>query len=182
MYIEVRACTSELECCHHCPRERFRLTVGQSLSAARLVTLTGPGGIGKTRLALRAAAAARRAFRDGVWLTALSDYLAARQALLILDGCERLTDGCAVLADALLRACPELRIMATSRHVLRVAGEVTVAVPPMTVPDEAGPGGPGDLSRYEAVRLFAERATTVLPEFVIDDGNGPVLEWVCPGP
>jgi predicted ATPase/DNA-binding CsgD family transcriptional regulator len=187
--------------------------VRQSLSAARLVTLTGPGGIGKTRLALRAASAARRAFRDGVWLTelaglrdpallaaelarslglsdqaatwgvtALSDHLAARQALLILDGCEHLTDGCAVLADALLRGCPELRILATSRHVLRVAGEVTIVVPPMSVPSEAGPcapGGPGDLSRYEAVRLFADRAATVLPEFVIDDGNGPVVAALC---
>jgi predicted ATPase/DNA-binding CsgD family transcriptional regulator len=187
--------------------------VRQSLSAARLVTLTGPGGIGKTRLALRAASAARRAFRDGVWLTelaglrdpallaaelarslglsdqaapwgvtALSDHLAARQALLILDGCEHLTDGCAVLADALLRSCPELRILATSRHVLRVAGEVTVVVPPMSMPSEAGPcapGGPGDLSRYEAVRLFADRAAAVLPGFVIDDGNGPVVAALC---
>jgi len=187
--------------------------VRQSLAAARLVTLTGPGGIGKTRLALRTASAARRAFRDGVWLTelaglrdpallaaelasslglsdqaatwgvtALSDHLAARQALLILDGCEHLTDGCAVLADALLRGCPELRILATSRHVLRVAGEVTVVVPPMSVPSEAGPcapGGPGDLSRYEAVRLFADRAAAVLPEFVIDNGNGPVVAALC---
>jgi predicted ATPase len=187
--------------------------VRQSLIAARLVTLTGPGGIGKTRLALRAASAARRAFRDGVWLTelaglrdpallaaelarslrlsdqaapwgvtALSDHLAARQALLILDGCEHLTDSCAVLADALLRGCPELRILATSRHVLRVAGEVTVVVPPMSVPSEAGfgtPDGPGDLWRYEAVRLFADRAAAVLPEFVIDDGNGPVVAALC---
>jgi predicted ATPase/DNA-binding NarL/FixJ family response regulator len=192
--------------------------VRQSLIAARLVTLTGPGGIGKTRLAQRAATAARRAFRDGVWLTelaglrdpallaaelarslglsdqaapwgvaALTDYLAVRQALLILDGCEHLTDGCAVLADALLRGCPELRILATSRHVLRVAGEITIAVPPMTVPDEAvpgeagsgAPGVPGDLSQYEAVRLFAERAAAVLPEFVIDDGNGPVVAALC---
>jgi len=115
-------------------------------------------------------------------LTALSDHLAARQALLILDGCEHLTDGCAVLADALLRGCPELRILATSRHVLRVAGEVTVVVPPMSVPSEAGPcapGGPGDLSRYEAVRLFADRAAAVLPEFVIDNGNGPVVAALC---
>lgn len=193
--------------------------VRQSLIAARLVTLTGPGGIGKTRLALRAATAARRAFRDGVWVTelaglrdpallaaevarslrladqaapwgiaALTDYLAPRQALLILDGCEHLTDGCAVLADALLRGCPELRIVATSRHVLRVAGEVTVVVPPMSVPCEAGPGAPhvppglgraADLSRYEAVRLFAERAAAVLPEFVIDDGNGAVVAALC---
>src|SRR5215471_6803558 len=139
--------------------------VRQALSAARLVTLTGPGGIGKTRLALRAADSARRAFRDGAWLTELgglrdpgllvpevarslglsdqsgrwavanlSNYLADRQLLLVIDQCEHLADACAVLVDALLRACPGLRIIATSRHVLGVAGEVTVAVPPMTVP------------------------------------------------
>jgi predicted ATPase/DNA-binding NarL/FixJ family response regulator len=118
-----------------------------------------------------------QAARWGV--TALSDYLAARQALLILDGCEHLTDGCAVLSDALLRACPELRIMATSRHVLRVAGEVTVVVPPMSMPGEAGPGGLADPSQFEAVRLFAERAVAVLPDFVIDEGNGPVVAALC---
>ena len=163
--------------------------VRQALGGARLVTLTGPGGIGKTRLALRAADGAQRAFRDGAWLAelgglldrgllvpevarslglsdqsgpwavaSLSDYLQARQLLLVLDQCEHLADACAVLADALLRGCPELRIIATSRHVLGVTGEVTVAVPPMTVPSEDGPAAPEGLLRYEAVRLFTGRA------------------------
>src|SRR5215475_12538214 len=138
--------------------------VRDALEGARLVTLTGPGGIGKTRLALQVAAGAGRAFRDGVWLTELSglrdpgllvgevarslglsdrsarwavaslaDYLENRQLLLVLDGCEHLADACALMADALLRGCPGLRIIATSRHVLGVAGEVTTAIPPMTV-------------------------------------------------
>lgn len=110
-----------------------------------MVTLTGPGGIGKTRLAVQAAWGARRAFDDGVWLAelgrlrdsallvpevarslglsdqsarwavaSLSDRLAGRQLLLVLDQCEHLADGCAVMADALLRASPSLRIIATS--------------------------------------------------------------------
>ena len=148
--------------------------VRDALEGARLVTLTGPGGIGKTRLALQVAAGAGRAFRDGVWLAELSglrdpgllvaevarslglsdqsarwavaslaDYLEDRQLLLVLDGCEHLADACAVMADALLRGCPGLRIIATSRHVLGVAGEVTIAVPPMTVPGRGRPGRAG---------------------------------------
>ena len=184
--------------------------IRRELASARLVTLTGPGGIGKTRLALQAADAARRAFGDGVWLAELgglrdpalvvaevarslglsdqsarwvvaplADYLQGKQVLLVLDGCEHLADACAVMADALLRACPELRIIATSRHVLGVAGEVTVAVPPMTVPAEAGPAGPEELLRFEAVRLFAERAEAVLPGFAVDAGNGAAVAGVC---
>src|SRR5262245_36167179 len=142
--------------------------VRDALAGARLVTLTGPGGIGKTRLALQVAAGAERAFRDGVWLAelnglrdpgllvdggarslglsdrsarwavaSLANYLESRQVLLVLDGCEHLADACAVMADVLLRGCPGLRIIATSRHVLGVAGEVTIAVPPMSVPAES---------------------------------------------
>src|SRR6516165_3929090 len=184
--------------------------VRQTVGAARLVTLTGPGGIGKTRLAIEAASRARRAFRDGVqmaelgglrdpallvpevarslglsdqsghWaVAALLDYLAGRQVLLVLDQCEHLADACAVLADALLRACPQVSIIATSRHVLGVAGEATIAVPPMTVPASCRPAEPADLLRYEAVRLFADRAATVLPGFALDAGNGPAVAGVC---
>jgi len=184
--------------------------VRQALGTARLVTLTGPGGIGKTRLAVRAACGARRAFDDGVWLAelgrlrdpallvpevarslgladqsarwavaSLSDRLAGRQLLLVLDQCEHLADGCAVMADALLRASPSLRIIATSRHVLGVAGEVTMTVPPMTVPAEDSPANPEELLRFEAVRLFADRAGAVLPGFTLDAGNGAAVAGVC---
>src|SRR5690242_4864616 len=184
--------------------------VRDALEGARLVTLTGPGGIGKTRLALQVAAGAGRAFRDGVWLTelnglrdpgllvgevarslglsdrsarwavaSLADYLENRQLLLVLDGCEHLADACAVMADALLRGCPGLRIIATSRHVLGVAGEVTTAVPPMTVPAEGDPAGPEELLGYEAVRLFAGRGAAVLPGFAVDEGNGAAVATVC---
>jgi predicted ATPase/DNA-binding NarL/FixJ family response regulator len=184
--------------------------VRAALEGARLVTLTGPGGIGKTRLAVQVAAGAGRAFGDGVrlvelgglrdpgllvgevarslglsdrssrWAVAsLADYLQGKQVLLVLDGCEHLADACAVLADALLRGCPGLRILATSRHVLGVAGEVTIAVPPMTVPGEGGPCGPEELLGFEAVRLFAGRAAAVLPGFAVDAGNGAAVAGVC---
>jgi predicted ATPase/DNA-binding NarL/FixJ family response regulator len=184
--------------------------VRDALAGARLVTLTGPGGIGKTRLALQAAAGAARAFRDGVWLAelaglrdpgllvaevarslglsdksarwavaALVDYLKGRQLLLVLDGCEHLADACAVMADALLRGCPGLRIIATSRHVLGVAGEVTIAVLPMAVPAEDSPNRPEELLGYEAVRLFVGRGAAVLPGFAVDEGNGAAVAGVC---
>ena len=184
--------------------------VRAALEGARLVTLTGPGGIGKTRLALRVASGAGRAFNDGVWLAelgglrdpgllvdevarslglsnrsarwavaSLADYLEARRVLLVLDQCEHLADACAVLADALLRGCPGLRILATSRHVLGVTGEVTVTVPPMTVPAIDGPNGPGELLRFEAMRLFADRAAAVLPGFAVDAGNAAAVAGVC---
>ena len=184
--------------------------VRDALEGARLVTLTGPGGIGKTRLALRVASGAGRAFDDGVWLAelgglrdpglvvdevarsfglsdrsvrwavaSLADYLQARRVLLVLDQCEHLADACAVLADALLRSCPGLRILATSRHVLGVAGEVTVPVPPMPVPAIDDPNEPGELLRFEAVRLFAERAAAVLPGFAVDAANGAAVAGVC---
>jgi non-specific serine/threonine protein kinase len=184
--------------------------VRDALEGARLVTLTGPGGIGKTRLALRVASGAGRAFDDGVrlaelgglrdpgllvnevarslglsdrsarWAVAsLADYLRTRRVLLVLDQCEHLADACAVLADSLLRGCPGLRIMATSRHVLGVAGEVTVPVPPMTVPAIDGANEPGELLRFEAVRLFADRAAAVLPGFAVNASNGAAVAGVC---
>jgi predicted ATPase len=184
--------------------------VRQALSSARLVTLIGPGGIGKTRLAIEAASSARRAFPDGVgvaelsglrdpallvpevarslgladksarWaIASLSDRLARRRVLLVLDQCEHLADACAVMADALLRACPGLRIVATSRHVLGVAGEVIVAVPPMTVPADCPSAVPEELLCHEAVRLFADRAAAVLPGFAVDTENGATVAAVC---
>ena len=123
------------------------------LSSSRLVTLTGIGGVGKTRLALRAATEARRDFADGVWLVELGElrdgsllvdvvaaslgvrdesarplhdvlveFLCSRKLLLVLDNCEQVVDAAAKLAETLLRACPELRILATSREALGIGG------------------------------------------------------------
>ena len=139
--------------------------VKQLLATTRLLTLTGSGGAGKTRLALRAAAEMARGFPDGAWLASLApiqnpllvtqavfgalgvhdlsagpslpsltEYLAGRRLLLVLDNCEHLLDGCAVLASTLLASCPGLRVLATSRQALSVAGEVRMVVPPMSLP------------------------------------------------
>jgi len=172
------------------------------LSGARLVTLTGTGGVGKTRLALRVSAEIQRAFPDGVWLVelaelhdpallavtvaetlgirdqsvqwglrSLSQYLANRRLLLVIDNCEHLIGACAELAETLLRSGPELRILATSRQPLGITGEATLPVPPLSVPDPDRAISPTGLAQYEAANLLVDRATAVLPGFVVDADN-----------
>ncbi len=177
------------------------------LASSRMLTLTGVGGVGKTRLALRMAAEVRRTFPDGVWfveLAALHDpqlvphtvantlelrqvsadpasdltaYLESRRLLIVLDNCEHLTDACAMLASKLLAAAPGLRILATSRHVLGVEGEQILAVPPLSTP--TAEVGPGDAAHYESVRLFLDRAASVAPEFEVGDGNRDAVVELC---
>jgi len=191
-------------------RRREVAEVRRLLSMSRLVTLTGVGGVGKTRLALRAASEFRRAF-DGIWLvdlagltdpslvaqtvaatvglrdqsaraplSVLSDFLAPKRALLVLDNCEHLLDACAVLADALLRAAPELRILATSRQSLRIDGEFTLAVTPLSTPErDRPPRSLKALEQYEAVNLFADRAAAIRPGFVLNDNNGMAVVRLC---
>jgi predicted ATPase/DNA-binding CsgD family transcriptional regulator len=184
--------------------------VKRMLSAARLVTLTGVGGVGKTRLALRVAAEVRRAFADGVWLVELAalrdralleqtvadamglrdrsvrparsvvmNHVADKQLLLVLDNCEHLVDRCAGVVADLLAAAPGLRILATSRHALGVPGEHIVAVPPLAVTDPERLPPPGKLVQDEAVRLFAERARLVRPEFTVNAGNLGTIGRIC---
>src|ERR671915_913197 len=143
-------------------REKELAEVKRLLENTRLLTLTGSGGCGKTRLALAAAGELVQGFGDGVWLVELapladpslvpqavastlgvreqpgrplteplSDYLRTRKLLLVLDNCEHLVEACAELAAVLLRSCPELRILATSRESLGIVGEVARPVPPL---------------------------------------------------
>ena len=180
--------------------------VGKALQAYRLITLVGPGGAGKTRLAAEVAAAVRdKALddtADGIWLaelasvtdaadvpqavlgatglresrllpdgtqritsrdarTRLLEGLADARALLVLDNCEHLIDACAHLADALLAHSPRLRIVATSREPLGITGESLFVVPPLA----EGP----------AVRLFADRAAAVSPDFSLDGESRPLI-------
>ncbi|MEU8266298.1 LuxR C-terminal-related transcriptional regulator [Sphaerisporangium sp. NPDC049002] len=181
------------------------------LSRSRLVTLTGVGGVGKTRLATRVAADVQRAFPDGVCLVELapltdpeliahaltevlgieekpalspvesvSEYLGDKKALVILDNCEHLLHDCAILAEELLASSPELRIIATSRQPLRISGEQTLAVLPLPVPDSATARLSTDaLAKVDAVRLFAERAEAVLPDFSVSEANRDAVERIC---
>lgn len=181
------------------------------LGSARLVTLTGAGGVGKSRLAVETGIAARSAFPDGVWLidlaavrepeliehavaTALGvanssnrptadrliEYLGRRQTLLLFDNCEHLVQACAVLVDRLLRGCPHVRILATSRQVLDIiGGENVYQVLPLPVPDPDTESSVEVLSRYESVRLLVDRARAITPGFVVDDINGLAVARLC---
>lgn len=191
-------------------RERELAEVGNLLATTRLLTLVGPGGCGKTRLALRAARAAAANFRDGacwVELAPLSDcglvpqavasalnvrelpgrpltgrlieHLKLKNSLLVLDNCEHLPGACAAMAVSLLRACPHLTLLATSRESLGITGEVSWPVAPLTIPDPDNPVRADELRRYEAVRLFVERAKAVRPGFALADDNGQALAQVC---
>src|SRR5215475_8887638 len=172
--------------------------VRRLLAGSRLVTLTGVGGVGKTRLALRASAGLQRAFRDGEWLvrldqlrdealvaqavagvlglqdragyspaSALAEYLAGRQLLLVLDNCEHLVDAVAELAGLLLRAAAGLRVLATSREALTIDGETVLPVPPLAAPEAGQPLTAAELARFPAAQLFAERAAHVVPGFAV---------------
>jgi predicted ATPase/class 3 adenylate cyclase len=180
------------------------------MDEARLVTLTGSGGTGKTRLALQVAADLLETFRDGVWLvelapladpalvpqtvaaavgiretpgkaitTVLSEYLRPRRLLLILDNCEHVTAACANLAGSLLQTCPDLWILATSREVLGVAGEIPYQIPSLSVPDVKQVLTLEQLTAYEAVRLFVERAAQASPSFILTEDNAPGIARIC---
>jgi predicted ATPase len=180
------------------------------LSTSRLVTLTGLGGVGKTRLALRAAAEASADFPDGARLVELSelrdasmlvdvaaaelglrdqsarslrevlvDFLCSRSLVLVLDNCEQVVDAVAKLADGLLRACPDLRILATSRERLGIDGESVLRLSPLSVPDAEREPTLRGLPDYEAVALFAERAAAAVPEFQLTEDNKATVARIC---
>jgi predicted ATPase/DNA-binding SARP family transcriptional activator len=183
------------------------------LETERLVTLTGPGGVGKTRLALKTAADLVDGvddFADGVWLAELSalepgsagrptdvvmaaldvrdlagaddrlvDALRARRMLLVLDNCEHVVDQAAELAGRLLRGCPGLRILATSREPLGLPGEVVWAVPPLDVPDLAADTDAVELAHWPAVRLFVARAAAAAPGFALDADSARAVAVLC---
>ncbi|WP_245746535.1 ATP-binding protein, partial [Nocardia altamirensis] len=175
------------------------------LSSTRLLTLTGPGGVGKTRLARRVGDAVRRAFPDGVWLVeiahvndgelvaasvaqalglpddtraplvGLTDYLGGKHLLLVIDNCEHLVDACAVLVDRLIASTPDVRVLATSREPLGVVGEQVLPVAPLPVPD------PEEQAAVDnpALRLLIDRATAANPEFQVTDATLGTLAAIC---
>src|ERR671916_121532 len=191
-------------------REEELAEVKRLLENGRLLTLTGSGGCGKTRLALAVARELVEGFEDGVWLVelasladpslvpqvvaftlgvreqpgrslteTLSDYLSSKKMLLVLDNCEHLIEACATLAEALLRSCPELRVMATSREALGITGEVAWHVPSLSLPDVRRLPDIESLPRYESARLFVERAAAVKQTFTLTDQNAVAVAQVC---
>ena len=195
-------------------RERDLAELATRLRTARLLTLTGTGGCGKTRLALQVAGECIAAYPDGVWLVELAgladpalvaqavaaavgvrevpgqsvqetllDGLRDRQLLLVLDNCEHLIGACAALADAILRTCADLTILATSREPLGIVGEVAWRIPSLTVapPEWAGQAAPRptDLALYESVRLFVDRAVAAQPSFALTAQNAPAVAQIC---
>ncbi|SKY48965.1 putative ATPase [Mycobacteroides abscessus subsp. bolletii] len=180
--------------------------VTRLVGTTRLVTLTGLGGVGKTRLAIHVARSVFDEFLDGAVLVELADvadpalvaltvaqvvgapihqadvvatlidYLRRRQLLLVLDNCEHLVDESAVLARNLLSACADLRILVTSREPLRVTGEQLFEVQPLAVASTADERDGGP---SDAVALFAERAAATAPGFAISSGNAATVEELC---
>ncbi|MET8763719.1 AAA family ATPase [Lentzea sp. NPDC004782] len=188
-------------------RRQATAEVRHVLSTARLVTLTGVGGVGKSRLALHVGRTVRRRFPDGVWLvelaalgdpalveqtiaaalglrdhsrrdpvSVLTSFLADKRLLLILDNCEHVLDGCGRLVARLLKAAPELSVLATSREPLGVPGEHRWPVPPLSLPssEAEAPAPPCD-----ALTLFADRAATAAPGFVLNEDNAPEVARLC---
>jgi predicted ATPase len=180
------------------------------LCRSRLVTLVGPGGAGKTRLAVELAPRVRDAYRDGVCLVELAPLtqdtlvaqtiaaalglreapgrplpetlvaeLAGRQKLLLLDTCEHVAGAVAALTRTLLRSCPDLTVLATSREALQVPGESVFRVPELSLPDPAGGGEPARLLRSDAVRLFLDRATTTNPDFELGAADTAAVAAIC---
>jgi predicted ATPase/DNA-binding SARP family transcriptional activator len=177
-------------------------------TSTRLVTLTGPGGSGKTRLSLQIAEQLLDDFPDGVWLVELAplsdpelvvqtaarrlgmrleanpqalsllqDYLETKHLLLILDNCEHLVAACAHLANTLLKACPHLHILSSSREALGIEGESSYSVPPLSFPKTEQPLE--RLAEYESLRLFVERAGLVSPGFQITTENALAVLQIC---
>lgn len=179
-------------------------------AAIRLVTLTGPGGTGKTRLALRAAADQIDRFTDGVFfvdlitatdgdgvlglvaaavgladttdrapLNELRRHFRAQRVLLVLDNFEQVTVAAPVLLD-LLADCPGLKLLVTSRQALRVRGENVVSVPPLSLPAAAAHATTAvELSQFEAIQLFVERARAVRSDFRLTDDNASAVAEIC---
>jgi predicted ATPase/class 3 adenylate cyclase len=191
-------------------RENEIAEVKQALESHRLVTLTGSGGTGKTRLSLQVAADMLEKFEHGVWLVELApladpglipqtilsaigvreqqgktpleilnEYLHKKKLLIILDNCEHLIEASAKVTNTLLNAAPGLRILASSREALGVKGELSYPVPSLSLPDVKHLPTIEQLSRYEAVRLFIDRASLVSPHFDVDKDNARAIAQIC---
>ncbi len=189
-------------------RERELGEAARLLEESRLLTLTGPGGTGKTRLSLQLAADATEQFSDGVYfvplgpigqsslvlptiaqavgigdlgarpLEKLAEQLSGKRVLLVLDNFEQVLDAASDIGELLTRL-QGLKVLATSRSPLHVYGEQEYAVPPLALPDPEGQLDVEALSQYASVALFVERAMSVRPGFAVDASNAPSIAQIC---
>lgn len=190
-------------------REREMLEIKRLIAAARVITLHGPGGAGKTRLAVQVAADLLDRYADGVWLVelapvadpglvpqtvasalglreparvateVLTDFLAPRTLLIVLDNCEQVLTASADLSTMLLRSCPRLTVLATSRESLGVPGEVIFNVPSLALPDPGHAPSPATAGQFAAIRLFVERAALYRPDFTVTAHNVQAISEIC---
>jgi predicted ATPase/class 3 adenylate cyclase len=191
-------------------REKEVEQIKLQLEKGHLVTLTGSGGVGKTRLSLQVATELLDQFPNGTWfvelapitdpdlipqiiltaadmqtqqgrstLDSLTDFLREKTSLLVLDNCEHLIEACAKLADTLLNGAPNLKILASSREALGVKGEQAWHVPSLSIPDLKHLPVTDQLSQYEAVRLFIDRAVLAQPHFAVTNENANAMAQIC---
>jgi len=185
-------------------REEILAEAESLLAEHHLVTFTGPGGSGKTRLAIELAGRVLDRYPGGVRfvdLTLITDpdrileaaaqafglgdpdglveYLAGRRCLLVFDNCEHVLAGAAGAVSGLFLACPNLRVVATSRESLALAGESLLPVPPFPFPESSTRLDTEEIRRLDAVRLFTERAKAAAPDFTLDAGVAAIVGDIC---
>ncbi len=191
-------------------RERALAELKRLLTKSRVLTLTGSGGCGKTRLSLQVAADSLERFPDGAWMVelalladpglvaqtvatvlglkeepgkpiiqTLTEHLKDQHLLLLLDNCEHLLDGCARMVDTILRQCPQVTILASSREALGMGGEQAYRVPSLSLPDPKQAYTAASVAPFEAVQLFTDRAYLAHADFDITDQNASTLASIC---
>ena len=190
-------------------RERAVAALVSRLPLRRFITIVGPGGVGKTTVALAAAHALRPSYRDGIRfldlapiadpalvpsalasalgqpvssgdpIPALVAVLRRKAMLLLLDNCEHVVEVAATLAEEICKGAPDVHILATSREALRARGEHVQRLPPLETPPASSEPTAKQALAFPAVQLFADRAAAALDSFVLSDANAPVIAEIC---